>query len=277
MIYCAGGQAGFGDVSKATYAYDPAADTWSRRADVPLALDEMGYGVANGKLLVSGGVSDGLSTSKGFAYDPVADSWTNLPDSINQLSRGATACGFYKIGGSQSWSNDSPFVEMLPGYADCGTDRDSSWLSLSSTKITVQPWHTALVWVRADATGMDQPGAYSSAVLARSDTRYGVKSVGVRMQVDPPRSWAKIMGTVTGTSCDGTSAPLAGANVWIAGHGTYTLTTDVNGRYAWWLDDHENPLQLTAGRDGWVPKMANVQVHGGRATVQDMTVTQLDC
>jgi hypothetical protein len=61
---------------------------------------EMGYGVANGKLLISGGVNNGLSTNKGFAYDAVADSWTPLPDSINSLSRRATACGFYKIGGA---------------------------------------------------------------------------------------------------------------------------------------------------------------------------------
>jgi N-acetylneuraminic acid mutarotase len=74
VLYCAGGTQDFGNVSRATYAYDPAADTWNRRADVPMALWEMGYGVANGKLLISGGVNSGVSTNKGFAYDPVADS-----------------------------------------------------------------------------------------------------------------------------------------------------------------------------------------------------------
>jgi hypothetical protein len=98
------------------------------------------------------------------------------------------------------------------------------------------------------------------------------------MQVDPPPYWGKAMGTVTGTSCDGTSAPLAGASVWIAGrHHQYTLTTDTNGRYALWLDERESPLLLTASGDGWVPKVATVPVRPGRATVQDMTVARLDC
>jgi integrase len=57
----------------------------------------------------------------------------------------------------------------------------------------------------------------------------------------------------------------------------YTLTTDTNGRYALWLDERESPLQLTAGGDGWVPKVATVPVRPGRATVQDMTVARLVC
>ena len=188
------------------------------------------------------------------------------------------ACGIFRIGGAQSFSNYTPFVETLPGHADCGSDRDSTWLSLNTTKVTVAPSHTAVVWVRADASVVGQPGKYSSAVLVRSDTPYGVKTVDVDMQVGAPPSWAKVMGTVTGTSCDGTSAALAGANVWIAGkHGQYTLTTDANGRYALWLDQRDSPLQVTAGMDGWVPNVATVSARGGRATVQDMTVAQLDC
>jgi len=278
MIYCAGGQQSFGRVSTATYAYDPAANTWTRRADVPMALWAMGYTVANGKLLISGGVNAGLSTNKGFAYDPVADAWSPLPDSINQLTRGAMACGVIRIGGAQSFSTFTPFVESLPGYADCGSDRDSKWLSLSTTTVTVPPKHSVVVWVHTDASVVSQPGNYSSAVLVRSDTPYGVKTVDVRMQVAAPSSWAKVMGTVTGTSCDGTSAPLGGANVWIAGkHGQYTLTTDTDGRYALWLDQRDSPLQVTAGMDGWVPNVATVKVRGGRAAVQDLPVTQLDC
>jgi hypothetical protein len=38
--------------------------------------------------------------------------------------------------------------------------------------------------------------------------------VGVNIRVDPPTSWTEVMGTITG--CDGTSAPPAGASVFIA-------------------------------------------------------------
>jgi hypothetical protein len=188
------------------------------------------------------------------------------------------ACGVYRIGGAQSWSSFTPFAESLPGYADCGSDRDSKWLSLNTTTLTLAPGRITVVWVRTDASVVSQPGTYSSAVLVRSDTPYGVKTVDVRMQVDAPPSWAKVMGKVTGTSCDGTSALLGGANVWIAGkHGQYTLTTDADGRYALWLDKRDSPLQITAGMDGWVPKVATVSVKGGRASVRDRTVAPLDC
>ncbi len=97
---------------------------------------------------------------------------------------------------------------MLPGYGDCGSDRDSPWLSLKTTSLTIQPSHSASIWVGADASAVSQPGKYSSVVLVPSDTPYGVKTVSIRMQVDPPPYWGKVMGTVTGTSCDERESPL---------------------------------------------------------------------
>jgi hypothetical protein len=279
VVYCAGGQQSFGTVSTATYAYDPAANTWTSRARVPMALWAMGYSVANGKLLISGGVNSGLSTNKGFAYDPVSDTWSALPDSLNQLTRGAMACGVYKIGGAQSFGAYSPYVETLPGYADCGSDRDAAWLSLGGTSVTLQPNQSARVWVKVDASVVSQPGTYDAALLVRSDTPYGVGTVDVSMLVSPPGSWTEVMGTISGTGCDGTTKPLAGANVWIAGKTQQTtLTTDTNGRYALWVDQRESPLQLTAGGDGWTPKVvAKMPLKGARAAVQDLTVTPLQC
>lgn len=278
-VYCAGGQQKFGTVSTATYAYDPGANAWTPRAKMPKALWAMGYTVADGKLLVSGGVDAGLSTNKGFAYDPVADAWSALPDSANLLTRGAMACGLVKIGGAQSFGSYSPYVETLPGYADCGSDRDVPWMSLSSTSLRVPAGGSVVVRVHADAKLVSQPGTYSAAALVRSDTPYGPQAVGVTMQVDPPASWTKVMGTITGTTCDGTSAPLPGASVFLAGrHGKFALTTDTNGRYALWLDKRESPLVLTVTADGWTPKVVpDLRLKGARANVQDLTVTPLTC
>lgn len=279
IVYCAGGQQSFGKVSTATYAYDPGSNTWTPRAKVPMALWAMGYTVADGKLLISGGVDAGLSTNKGFAYDPVSDSWSALPDSVNQLTRGAMACGLVKIGGAQSFGTYSPYVETLPGHTDCGSDRDVSWMSPGTTSVTVPADGSVVVPVRADAGAVSQPGTYSAAVLVRSDTPYGPQTVGVSMQVDPPASWTKVMGTVTGTACDGTSAPLAGASVFVAGrYSKASLIADTNGRYALWVDQRESPLQLTAGGDGWTPEaVAGLPLNGTQANVQDLTVTRLTC
>lgn len=279
IVYCAGGQQSFGTVSTATYAYDPGANTWTPRAKVPTALWAMGYTVADGELMVSGGVHAGLSTNAGFAYDPVTDSWSALPDSVNLLTRGAMACGLVKIGGAQSFGTYSPYVETLPGHTDCGSDRDVSWMSLGATSVTVPAKGSVVVHVRADAGGVSQPGTYSAAVLVRSDTPYGSRTAGVSMRVDPPASWTKVMGTVTGTACDGTSAPLAGASVFVAGrHSKVALTTDTQGRYALWVDKAEGPLQVTATDDDWTPQaVTGLRLKGARANVQDLSLARLTC
>ena len=279
IVYCAGGQQSFGKVSTATYAYDPGANTWTPRAQVPMALWAMGSTVANGKLMISGGVNAGLSTNKGFAYDPVSDSWSALPDSVNLLTRGAMACGLVKIGGAQSYGSYSPFVETLPGYTDCGSDRDVSWMSPGTTSVMVPVKGSVVVPVRADAGGVSQPGAYSAAVLVRSDTPYGQQTVGVTMKVNPPASWTKVMGTVTATACDGSTAPLPGASVFVTGrHSRTALTTDTNGHYALWIDQREGPVQLTATADGWTPEaVPSLPLNGARANVQDLTLTRAAC
>jgi hypothetical protein len=152
-------------------------------------------------------------------------------------------------------------------------------MSLGSTSLRVPAGGSVVVRVRADAGVVSQPGTYSAAALVRSDTPYGPRTVGVTMQVDPPASWTKVMGTITGTTCDGTPAPQPGASVFLAGrHGRFALTTDTNGRYALWLDRRESPVQLTVTADGWTPKaVPSLRLKGARANVQDLTVTPLAC
>jgi hypothetical protein len=98
------------------------------------------------------------------------------------------------------------------------------------------------------------------------------------MTVTPPGTWGKITGTVTGTACNGSSAPLAGATVQIdswAQH--YTLRTDAQGRYQLWLDARNSPLDLIVAKDGWQPKYKQYKLTAGKTTTANWSLTASGC
>jgi N-acetylneuraminic acid mutarotase len=274
-LYCAGGSTG--SSTKHAYSYDPASGGWTPIADLPIDLWAMGYSAANGRLLVSGGVTNGTSTltNQGFAYDPDSNSWTALPNSNNALYRGGSACGFYKIGGSLGNFNAVKSSEVLPGYDQCTATADVPWLSEDKTEVTIQPGKSAKVTVNFDANvaAITQPGTFTAQLTIGAKTPYGVPPVPVTMMVNPPGSWGKIIGTVTGVGCTGAPVPLAGATVqinsWTA---SYTLKTDKNGKYLLWLDVRNNPLTLIAAKDGWAPQTRSVKIAKLAATTADFAL-----
>ncbi len=274
-LYCAGGTQGTAS-SKHAYSYDPATARWTPLADLPIDLWGMGYSVADGKLLLSGGVTNGLTTitNRGFAYDPGSDTWTALPNSNNTVYRGGSACGFYKIGGSAGGWAATKKTELLPGY--CGSD--VPWLSVDRTEVTIQPGESADVSVRFDANvaAVTQPGTLTALLTIRAQTPYAIPSVPVSLTVNPPRTWGKITGTVTGVDCSGKSAPLTGATVQItAKAASYTLRTDRNGQYVFWLDAGNSPLTVTASTDGSVPQARSVRIKAGKATTADFSLAYI--
>jgi hypothetical protein len=276
QVYCAGGSAGT-STSKHTYAYSPASDSWTPVADLPIDLWAMGYSTANGQLLVSGGVTNGFNTvtNQGFAYDPNAGAWTALPNSNNALYRGGAACGFYKIGGSIGGFTPSKSAEMLPGYDQCSAATDVPWLSEDRTQVTIQPGASAAITVslNANIAAIIQPGNYTAQLTISAKTPYTVAPIPVTFTVNPPKTWGKITGTVTGTGCAGTPGPLPGATVeidsWAA---NYTLKTDKNGQYVLWLDTRNNPLTLIAAKDGWAPQTRSVKIAKLKTTTASFTL-----
>jgi N-acetylneuraminic acid mutarotase len=260
-LYCAGGTTDTGTLVH-TYAYDPGSNTWSQKADLPIDLWASGYTAAEGMLLVSGGVTqnNAVITNQGFAYDPASDSWSTLPNSNNTLYRGGSTCGFYKIGGSPGGLGVPPMAsaEVLPGNVDCGETTDVSWLSLSTTTLTLAPGASATVTVTVDSNVPDvtQPGTYTAGVGVSTDTPYSVPTIPVSMTVNPPKTWGKITGTVTGPN-----GPIAGATIQINTWAThYTLKTDANGNYALWLDVRNNPLQIICAKDGFQPQVKTAKI-----------------
>jgi N-acetylneuraminic acid mutarotase len=268
-LYCAGGTTDAASTAH-TYQYDPASDSWSPRADLPIDLWGSASIAANGKLLVSGGVTDngGSITNQGYAYDPATDSWAALPNANQSVYRGASACGFYQIGGSPGGLFVPPVAtsEVLPGFADCASTSDVPWLSESATSAVLQPGDTVKITVTLDANvaSITQPGTYTAELVVASDTPYQLAPVGVTLTVNPPKTWGKITGTIT-SAVNGAAIP--GATVQINTWATsYTLKTDKFGQYALWLDVRNNPLQLIVAKDGFQPQTTTVKITKGTTT-----------
>jgi subtilisin family serine protease/N-acetylneuraminic acid mutarotase len=281
-IYCAGGARTFPNDSTANgYVYDPAADAWSPIA--PLPQDQWGgaYLAAGGLLLVSGGVTADFTTitNEGFAYDPATGTWSPLPNANHVRYRGASACGFYRIGGAVSGFNAAAASEVLPDFDGCGVV-DLPWLDVSPTSVTVPAGGEVelTVTLDADAAGVDQPGAYRAVLAVRSDTPHPVPAIPVTMTAEPPPSWGKLRGTVVGLDrCDAPGQPLAAASVRVAGrHTDVTLATGPDGGFAWWLPARENPLTVTAVLHGWVAEARERVVVPSRQVVTEDFTLRLD-
>ncbi|PAP76670.1 hypothetical protein BSZ37_09565 [Rubrivirga marina] len=86
-IYAIGGQQGHDEGRRfrsELHAYDPATDTWARRADLPIRRShfEPGTFVWDGRIVIVGGVGRGADNNRAMdqitAYDPQSDTWTEL-------------------------------------------------------------------------------------------------------------------------------------------------------------------------------------------------------
>ena len=275
QLYCAGGNNDNGTFTN-TYAYDPGSNTWSAKAALPIDLWGSAYAAANGQLLISGGVTNGFTTitNQGYAYDAATDAWTALPNANESRYRAGSACGLYRIGGNPGGSFAPPAAdsEVLPGFTQCGSSGDISWLSESATEATLEPGKSVRVVLTLNANVADitQPGIYTASVALSSDTPYSISSVPVTMTVNPPRTWGKIAGTVTSAA---NGSALGGATVQVDSWATsYTLKTAADGTYELWLDTRNNPLQLIVAKDGFQPQTVKVRITKGATTTTDFVL-----
>ncbi|MDX2540386.1 carboxypeptidase regulatory-like domain-containing protein [Streptomyces sp. WI04-05B] len=185
-LYCAGGTTVV-EGTRHGYAYDPATAAWTPITDLPIDLWASAATTADGRFLLSGGVSNLLSvvTSAGYAYDPAARTWTALPAASTPLYRAGGACGFYRVGGAPSVFDARANVEQLPGLDSCVPAADVRWLSTTPTTHTLAPGRRLTVTVRLDAgaTAVDVAGTYTAALAVSTDTPYTYPVVPVRMTV----------------------------------------------------------------------------------------------
>jgi subtilisin family serine protease/N-acetylneuraminic acid mutarotase len=276
QLICAGGTDG-STASTATFAYNPGANTWTQLASMPYDNWAMAAEAASGELVVSGGVTAGFATvtNRSAAYDPASDSWREIEPSNTTVYRSGGACGFYKVGGSSGGFTPTSGVEVHPDFGDCADGVDVPWLSVDPLTATVAPGQSVRVTVSMDsgATEEGQPGTYFSGVSIRHNTPYPVDAVGVTMNVTPPNNWGKITGTVTGVTCQGSEAPLAGATVQINGSNQQvTLSTAADGSYTRWLPVANNPLTLIVARNGYLPQTRDSQLVPRKTVTEDFAL-----
>ncbi|KQZ70952.1 peptidase S8 [Nocardioides sp. Root151] len=276
-VYCTGGNGGAAGTAD-SYVYDPAADAWTELADAPVDTWASQYTVANGMLVVNGGVQAGAISNRTFAYDVAGEAWVDLPNSNTPRYRGGASCGVYKIGGSSGSFNAEVDSEMLPGMEDCGASAaDVEWLSVSPAVAILAPGQSVNLKVTMDPN-VAQPGTYTAGVAIKEDTPFKVEPVDVTMVVSPPRSWGKLAGRVTGSSCAGEGAPLAGATVQVnSGESAWTFESAGDGTYAYWFNSIYSPLQLIAAKDGYQPQVRKVRIRGGQTTAADFTLKKAGC
>ncbi|MFI7489957.1 S8 family serine peptidase [Micromonospora echinaurantiaca] len=277
VVYCTGGNDGSAS-QKASYAFDPGANAWTAIPDAPADNWASSFAVANGKLLVVGGSQGGAITNAGFAYDPATNAWSNLPNANTARYRGGAACGFYKIGGSSGSFTATPDSEVLPGFEECAeAAADVSWMTIDKTSATLAPGEQVTVTVGMTAN-VDQPGTYTASVAIKENTPYTVSPVAVTMNVNPPKTWGKLMGTVTGTSCQGVSSPLSGAVVQVDSWAmSWTFATDAEGKYAYWMDRRNNPMTMIVAKDNWKPQTRQTRISTSTPTVEDFALSPIRC
>ncbi|MFF5180232.1 S8 family serine peptidase [Micromonospora sp. NPDC000316] len=277
VVYCTGGNDG-SVAQKASYAFDPGANTWTAIADAPVDNWASSYAVASGKLLVVGGSQGGAISNAGFAFDPATSSWSNLPNANTARYRGGAACGFYKIGGSSGSFSAAADSEVLPGFEGCAeAAADVSWMTIDKSSVTLAPGAKVTVTVGMTAN-VDQPGTYSGAVAIKENTPYSVAPVEVTMTATPPKTWGKLMGTVTGTSCQGATSPISGAVVQVDSWAmSFTFATDAAGKYAYWMDRRNNPLTMIVAKDGWKPQTRKAKIDTTTPTVENFGLSPIRC
>lgn len=110
-IYAVGGQHGHNEtlVTQASVErYDPATDSWTRRASLPYGLGHVGNSTVavDGLIYVVGGETGGygLYTDNVLVYDPELDAWsttTPYPRAENSLLGGAIGESIFITGGSE--------------------------------------------------------------------------------------------------------------------------------------------------------------------------------
>jgi hypothetical protein len=275
-LYCGGGS-GDADYNNG-FKYDPAADSWSPIANLPLDLWGSQGASASGLLVLAGGVTGNSTaiTNRTVAYDPATNTWANLPNAAMALFRGAGACGAYKIGGSIGSFIGDATSEKLGGLGQCDEASDVPWLSETPDTFIVNPGQTKNITVTLSATAaaqVFQPGDYTAQIGIQSNTPYAVPAVDVTMHVLPPASWGKIQGTVLGQGCTGAPVGVPAfirINLVSNPEVGYSIRADNQGRYAWWLP--AGRYQIIVAKDNWVPEVATVKVERGFVVTQNFTL-----
>jgi RNA polymerase sigma factor (sigma-70 family) len=121
-VYAIGGWAGSKEAGWAlsiVEEYDPVADTWTRKADMPTARSGLSTSVIYGKIYAIGGYEENGAMSFVEEYDPVTNTWTtkdDIPTARSYFSASSVEEKIYAIGGNTSGA-DHIYTSVVEEYA----------------------------------------------------------------------------------------------------------------------------------------------------------------
>ena len=122
-IYAIGGTSGYGQWNQGLSTveeYDPAADTWTRKTDMPTGRTYFSTCAVNGKIYAIGGM-DSNHLSSVEEYDPATDTWirvADIPTARSGLATSAVNGKIYAIGG---WVGGGTTMSTVEEYEPIAT------------------------------------------------------------------------------------------------------------------------------------------------------------
>jgi N-acetylneuraminic acid mutarotase len=125
-------------------AYDPVADTWTKKADMPTPRNGLATSVVDGKIYAIGGWNGSSIISTVEVYDPATDTWTrkaNMLTARSYFAASAVNGKIYAIGGWTGIARISTVEEYDPATdtwtkkADMPTAREILSSSAANGKI----------------------------------------------------------------------------------------------------------------------------------------------
>ena len=142
------------------------------------------------------------------------------------------------------------------------------WLTMTPTEFTLEPGQSKTITAAMSGV-VPQPGTFTGKLVAGAETPYDAPSVNVSMKINPPKSWGKLAGTVSGFSPDGVVS-LGDSVVQVNGlYSAVTLVTGDDGTYEYWFDKSERTAQIIATSNGYVPEVGSAKVTAGTTVVTD--------
>jgi len=151
-IYVIGGTDnlyGWADYWSTVEVYDPATDTWTKKADMPTGRARLSTSVVDGKIYAIGGSPHrDAEVSTVEVYDPATDTWTkktDMPRARNWLSTSLVNGKIYAIGGKiypsatmvSTVEEYDPTTDTWTKKADMPTARGQHFASVVDGKIYV--------------------------------------------------------------------------------------------------------------------------------------------
>jgi N-acetylneuraminic acid mutarotase len=138
------------------YVYDPAADTWARKAPMPTPREHVASCNVGGKLLAVGGWDKRRSVTTAELYDPVMDVWTRVADMPTRRGGlgAATLDGICHVVGGEDWDLPYPGTFAVNEGFDLRTGRWTTYAPMQEARhgIGVVVLHSAL-WVVGGGPG----------------------------------------------------------------------------------------------------------------------------